>query len=514
MSKSFRLLTTGIKVKRPKPSTTFLNDAALAAINAQDNEPGDVRANNFIEVEGDDVPDALDSFQSLANTYGIPEVIMGNLEKAGFIKPTPIQMQAIPLMMQRREVMCSAPTGSGKTLAFLLPIIVQLKQPKSIGFRAIILAPTRELAKQLHRDFLWISEGTGLTIHIINDVEDAANRFSPSSKQMKDILITTPLRLVCLLSTDPPSLDVKYLRWLVIDECDRLFDAAFREQLATIYKACSHAKRIRRALFSATFDDSLEEWFKMNLDNVVSLVVGGKNLPTHSVKQSLLFVGNEDGKVMALRNLISKGIDVPALIFVRDKEVAKSLFRHLITSGINAECIHSERLEYIRDRLVNDFREGKILFLICTELMGRGIDFKAVNTVINYDCPTNVVSYIHRVGRTGRGGKTGCAITFYTEQDIVYLRKIARVMKVSGCPVPDFLTKEVDQEPSVDPNKSKKRETNVKKKSQVKKKKKRLVEKKKRERENRAESNDQKQKPLKKKKIKKKDKGTELTDNK
>ena len=164
MSESFRLLTTGIKVKRPKPSTTFLNDAALAAINAQDNEPGDVRTKNFIEVEGDDVPDALDSFQSLANTYDIPEVIMGNLERAGFIKPTPIQMQAIPLMMQRREVMCSAPTGSGKTLAFLLPIIVQLKKPKSIGFRAIILAPTRELAKQLHRDFLWISEGTGLTI--------------------------------------------------------------------------------------------------------------------------------------------------------------------------------------------------------------------------------------------------------------------------------------------------------------------------------------------------------------
>ena len=445
MSKSFHLLTTGIKFKKPQVLQKHDSEDDEDAIGVETHEeqvPKDVRETNCIEVEGDDIPDALDTFEALAEIYGIPENIMNNLKSAGFKRPTAVQMQAIPLLMHKREVICSAPTGSGKTLAFLIPLILQLKESKSIGFRAIILAPTRELAKQLHRDFLWISDGTGLRIHIINDVEVAAERFSKDSKWKKDILITTPKKLVSLLTTDPPVLEMKYLRWLVIDECDKLFETGLREQLATIYQACSKAKKIRRAMFSATFDDSLEEWFKMNLDNVVSLVVGGKNLPTHSVKQKLVFTGNETGKMIAIRNMINEGVDVPALIFVQKKESAKKLFSKLIGQGINTECIHSDRPEHERDKIVNQFREGKIMFLISTELMGRGIDFKAVNTVINFDCPATVVAYIHRIGRTGRGGKTGTSFTFYTHKDVTVLRKIARVMKTSGCPVPDFLTRE------------------------------------------------------------------------
>lgn len=442
MSESFRLLTSGIKFKKTKVSHESVEDVCQEEEAPRESNGADVREANLIEVEGEDIPDAMDTFEAMAASYNIPEVIMKNLENAGFKRPTAIQMQAIPLLMNKREVICSAPTGSGKTLAFLLPLILQLKEPKSIGFRAIILAPTRELAKQLHRDFRWISDGTGLRIHIINDVDAAARNFSKESKWMKDILITTPKKLVTLLSADPPVLVTKYLRWLVIDECDKLFESGLREQLAAIYQACSKAKRIRRAMFSATFDDSLEEWFKLHLDNVVSLVVGGKNLPTKSVQQHLIFAGNEEGKFIAIRNLIGEGVAAPALIFVHNKEVAKKLFANLISLGINTEVIHSDRSQSDRDKVVDLFREGKIMFLISTELMGRGIDFKAVNTVINYDCPQTIVAYIHRIGRTGRGGKKGTSYTFYTEKDISILRKIARVMKASGCPVPEFLTQE------------------------------------------------------------------------
>jgi ATP-dependent RNA helicase DDX52/ROK1 len=192
-------------------------------------------------------------------------------------------------------------------------------------------------------------------------------------------------------------------------------------------------------MFSATFSDELAAWFKMNLDNVVSLIVGGKNCATESVDQRLQFVGNEAGKEIALKNLILKGMDVPVVIFVDHIKTAKTVFKHLITCNINAECIHSDRPQVEREKVMRQFREGKIMFLVATELLGRGIDFRAVNTVINYDCPKSATAYIHRIGRTGRAGRSGLAITFYKENDIPRLRAILSVMKRSKYEIPDFL---------------------------------------------------------------------------
>lgn len=214
-----------------------------------------------------------------------------------------------------------------------------------------------------------------------------------------------------------------------------------REQLALIYKHVSGAKNVRRAMFSATFDESLESWFQMNLDNVVTLIVGGKNVVTSSIDQHLQFVGSEEGKLLALKNLIFKGLEAPVLIFVEEKEKGKKLFANLISEGINVEVIHSDRIQSQRDKIVSSLREGKILFLICTELMGRGIDFKAVNTVINYDLPSNSTSYIHKIGRVGRAGRKGAAITFFTESDVGKMEKMLDVMKRSGCKIPEFLLK-------------------------------------------------------------------------
>jgi ATP-dependent RNA helicase DDX52/ROK1 len=168
-----------------------------------------LRKINKIYVNGTDINDPFESFNDLK----LDESILKNIEKSGFQSPTPIQMQTIPLMIDRREIIGCAPTGSGKTLAFLLPILHQLKRPQKLGFRAIILAPTRELAKQIHRECLWISEGTGLRVHIIKNVNLAQKKFGPNSALKYDILVTTPNRLVWLLKQEPKAINInKYLK--------------------------------------------------------------------------------------------------------------------------------------------------------------------------------------------------------------------------------------------------------------------------------------------------------------
>ena len=435
-SSTFRRLSAGAVFPRscqPQPQLLRATDALSS------DAEGLATAQQVIDVDGEDIPDPVDSFAALAARYDVPGSVVQQLNAMGYETPTVIQQHALPLMLERREMMCSAPTGSGKTLAFLLPIVSVLRSPQTTGFRALVLTPTRELAKQVHAEFIAVARGTGLRIHVIKSVREAGVRFGNKSKGFKDVLVTTPNRLLYLLNQDPPVLNLTRLLWLVIDECDKLFEEDFREQLAFIYHACSRSQHLRRAMFSATFSDELAQWFKVNLDNVVSLIVGGKNCATGTVAQRLQFVGSEEGKVLALKNLILEGLDVPVLIFVSRSETASRLFQQLIRSGVNAECIHSGRPQAERERVVRQFRQGSVLFLVATELLGRGIDFRAVNTVINYDCPTSSVAYIHRIGRTGRAGRRGQAITFYGEEDVPRLRCVLQVMTKAGCQLPAFL---------------------------------------------------------------------------
>ncbi|XP_012504088.1 PREDICTED: probable ATP-dependent RNA helicase DDX52 [Propithecus coquereli] len=190
------------------------------------------------------------------------------------------------------------------------------------------------------------------------------------------------------------------VEWLVVDESDKLFEdgkTGFRDQLASIFLACTSPK-VRRAMFSATFAYDVEQWCKLNLDNVITVSIGARKA--------------EDGL----------GFNPPVLVFVQSIERAKELFHELIYEGINVDVIHAERTQQQRDNTVHSFRAGKIWVLICTALLARGIDFKGVNLVINYDFPTSSVEYIHRIGRTGRAGHKGKAVTFFTEDDKPLLR--------------------------------------------------------------------------------------------
>uniref|UniRef100_A0A8C9U401 ATP-dependent RNA helicase n=1 Tax=Scleropages formosus TaxID=113540 RepID=A0A8C9U401_SCLFO len=423
-----------------------------------------IRHQNRINVHGIDIPDPVDTFEELQEEYQLNPRIIQNLRAAGFQTPTPIQMQAIPLMLHRREILACAPTGSGKTVAFCLPLLAHLHQPTNKGFRALIISPTRELASQTHRELCKLSQGIGFRVHIIDKGAVAAKKYGPKSARKFDILVTTPNRLIYLLKQDPPAMDLSSVEWLVVDESDKLFEegkTGFRDQLATIFLACT-SPHIRRALFSATFALDVEQWCHLNLDNLVSISIGHspmfqlendlcvflcvsvslcmfRNSAADTVEQELLFVGTENGKLLAMRDLIKKGFMPPVLVFVQSIERARELFHELVYEGINVDVIHADRTQQQRDNVVSSFRSGKIWVLICTALLARGIDFKGINLVINYDFPTSAVEYIHRIGRTGRAGHKGKAITFFTEDDKPLLRSIANVIKQAGCPVPDYM---------------------------------------------------------------------------
>ncbi|XP_010007406.1 PREDICTED: probable ATP-dependent RNA helicase DDX52 [Chaetura pelagica] len=420
--------------KEKKPTAEKLERLRREKINRFRNQ-------HKINVQGTDLPDPIATFDQLQKEYNIHPRIMENIQAAGFRVPTPIQMQAIPVMLHGRELLASAPTGSGKTLAFCIPLLAHLKQPRNKGFRALIISPTRELASQTHRELVKLAEGTGFRIHMIHKAAEAAKKFGPKSSKKFDILVTTPNRLIYLLKQDPPAIDLTSVEWLVVDESDKLFEdgkSGFREQLASIFLACT-SHLVRRALFSATFAHDVEEWCKLNLDTVILVSVGARNSAAETVEQELLFVGSETGKLTAMRELIKKGFAPPVLVFVQSIERAKELFHELIYEGINVDVIHADKTQQQRDNVVHSFRAGKIWVLICSALLARGIDFKGVNMVINYDLPTSAVEYIHRIGRTGRAGHTGKAVTFFTEDDKPLLRSIANVIQRAGCPVPDYI---------------------------------------------------------------------------
>lgn len=417
---------------------------------------GRLRKKNRIFIEGTDIPSLFTSFQQLETIFKLPSSVTKVLTQAlKFTTPTPIQMQAVSTMLHRRELLACAPTGSGKTLAFLIPAIshclgksIENGQPKmKKTLKVLILSPTRELADQIFKVGKQLLEVESkpplLKLQVLN--KSIVKKFQTAGSNhgnKYDILVSTPNRLVYLLNHDPPLINLSTVEWLIIDESDKLFEAneknCFREQLGTIYSSCT-SKNIRRAMFSATFAFDVQEWCHMNMDNVIQINIGGKNTAVKSVDQKLLFAGSESGKLIALRDLIRQGFKPPALIFVQSKERAKELFAELIYDGINVDAIHADRTPTQRENSVTATRTGKTWLLICTELMGRGIDIKGINLVINYDFPTSAISYIHRIGRTGRAGRHGEAVTFFTEDDKPLLRSIANVIKEAGCPVPEYM---------------------------------------------------------------------------
>lgn len=437
--------------------------------------------------------------------------ITHNIEIGKWINPTAIQMQAIPSLLQRRDTLGCAPTGSGKSGAFLIPVLFlatveedvfygtasstttdstdskstkdkknkkrkrdlneqsqsqQKKKENHQGhIRSLILAPSRELAQQLHRELDRLGEGkiNGLRTALLSK-SNAAVVSTLGGKAGLDVLVTTPLRLVDAMENHKENgskgVDLSRVRVVVLDEADRLLDATdgadkhrkatpdnnnqtvsgsvfgktFLEQIDTILSAIPPTAV--RSLFSATIGSSVRQLAESILRNPIDITISsapGSTIANPDIEQKLSFVGKEEGKLLAIRQIIQKGISPPVIIFLQSKDRAQALFQELLYDGVNVDVIHAGRTQGARDAAVVKFRKGETWVLICTDLVARGVDFKAVNMVINYDLPESGVTYVHRIGRTGRAGRKGEAVTLYTEADFEHIGTIANVMKLSGC---------------------------------------------------------------------------------
>lgn len=390
-----------------------------------------------IKVTGSDVPHPIKSFEMLCKEHKFPHFVLRNLTKYGFKQPTPIQMQATTVSVHGRDLIAHAPTGSGKTLAFLLSILHKVNTHEKEGFRAVVVSPTRELATQIYEHLRNLTEGKKVkTCLMTKSVANALQGQDPTMRQKYDILVTTPLRLVHALQKGET--DLSKVRSLVLDEADTLMEKGFLEQMDEILAACS-STNLQISLFSATLPSSVEQMAKTIMKDPIRIIVGSKNAATETIDQGLVYVGQEEGKLLEIRRMILTGFKPPCLVFVQSIERAKELFHELIYESINVDVIHSERSQTQRNRIVQKFRSGELWVLICTELMARGIDFKGVNVVINYDFPQSAQSYIHRIGRTGRAGRPGKAITYFTKEDAPHLRTIVNVMRESGCDVPEWM---------------------------------------------------------------------------
>ncbi|PKA58988.1 DEAD-box ATP-dependent RNA helicase 57 [Apostasia shenzhenica] len=385
-----------------------------------------------IHISGRDIPSPLRNFEELKSRYGCKSHLLHNLFELRIKEPTPIQRQAIPILLAERECFACAPTGSGKTLAFLFPMLMKIK-PGSEGVKGVILCPTRELAAQTTRECKKLAKGKMFCIKVMTKELSRSGDFAKISC---DILVSTPLRLAFAMQNR--KLNLSRVEYLVLDESDKLFELGFVEQIDCVVKACSNPSIIR-SLFSATLPDSVEELARTIMHDAVRVIVGRKNSASTLIGQKLLFAGSEKGKLFALRQIFAEGLNPPVLVFVQSKERVKELYKELAFDDIKADVVHADLSQEQREDAVDNFRAGKTWVLIATDLMARGMDFKGINCVINYDFPESAAAYIHRIGRSGRAGRPGEAITLFTEEDKPFLRNIANVMKDSGCEVPPWI---------------------------------------------------------------------------
>ena len=381
-------------------------------------------------VDGTDIPSPIEHFSSLVRPpLNAPQHVVDVLFQRNHKIPTAVQVQAIPTLLSGRDLLACAPTGSGKTLAYLIPLFARLREPSvTSGVRAVVVAPTMELAMQIEREAFFLMKGARWKF--VQHGQTTKN---------KDIFITTPQRVASMI--DNKLVDLGNVEFLVFDEGDKLWEpsAGFLNLTDKVVAACSKPSKVV-ALFTATLSEKVEEAARSVMSSdAIRVIVRGRTVANKDVDQRLVFCGNELGKVVAMRNLIREGLTPPVLIFVQSIERTKELADELRCNGLHLAIMNSKMSTEERDATVTNFRLGKIWVLITTELLSRGIDFKHIGTVINFDFPTTSESYIHRIGRTGRAGNKGLAITFFTEDDRERLPPIVKIAVESGSTVDDWL---------------------------------------------------------------------------
>ncbi|KAF8912927.1 P-loop containing nucleoside triphosphate hydrolase protein [Gymnopilus junonius] len=397
-----------------------------------------------VSAKGKNIPPHADTFEAM-ESHGLLHRLFSNLQSFGYKQPTSVQAYCVPILLEGRDLVAISPTGTGKTLAYLLPLFSKLGAPASnstvdagTGVRAVIIVPTRELAHQIHNECLKLAQGRKWKIVLFSKA--TANSLSQKGARDKvDIIISTPLRFVAALQEG--TLDLNNVRHLILDEADRLLDAEFISQSQEIIAACTFPNT-QKALFSATLPAGAEKLAMQMVHDPIRVVVGLKDTPLPLISQSLTYVADDPSKLPSLLTYLAQPYNPPVLVFTSTQTRATSLAEELVLNGIpNVDCLHAGLTQKEREDAASRMRKGESWVMVTTEVMGRGMDFKGVREVINYDFPTSVQSYVHRIGRTGRAGREGKAVTFFTDEDAPYLKMIANIILQSGSSVPDWILK-------------------------------------------------------------------------
>ncbi len=375
---------------------------------------------------------------------GIVDPILKALETEGYRQPTPIQEQAIPLLLRGKDLLGCAQTGTGKTAAFAIPILQKLwearngrRGPRPI--RALVVTPTRELALQIGESFQTYGRHTGLrTAVIFGGVKQHAQ--TQALRRGVDVLVATPGRLLDLMNQGYVSLkDVEYS---VLDEADHMLDMGFIHDIRRIVRELP--ARRQSLFFSATLPPAILELAHSILGEPERITIRPEQTTAEKVEQAVFFVGKRD-KAKLLVHLLREQPQDSTLVFSRTKHGADRIVRLLRKKGIPADAIHGNKTQNARQRSLNRFRSGRTRVLVATDIAARGIDVEALGRVINYDLPNIPETYVHRIGRTGRAEASGVALSFCDASERPYLRDIQkliaqRIPVVAEHPYPEALT--------------------------------------------------------------------------
>ncbi len=374
------------------------------------------------------ITETIDSFDSL----GLAAPLLQAVKASGYTTPTPIQAKAIPLALAGKDLMAGAQTGTGKTAAFALPVLQKLlplastsTSPAKHPIRALVLTPTRELAIQVEESFKVYAKNTPLKSLVVFGGIDIKTQ-TPHLKTGVEILVATPGRL--LDHVEQKTLSLNQVQILVLDEADRMLDMGFMPDLKRILALLP--KQRQNMMFSATFSNEIKKLADDFLTNPVLVEVARSNATNENVSQKVYLV--EQAKKQAfLTQLLRNEAANQVIIFTKTKITASKLSRALHKEGIAADAIHGDKSQKERIEALDAFKAGKVTVLVATDVAARGLDISDLPMVINYEIPSAPEDYVHRIGRTGRAGASGIAISLVCEDEEKYLTEIEKLIKKS-----------------------------------------------------------------------------------
>ena len=375
-------------------------------------------------------PDILD-FDSLGfDSLGLAPQILKALAEFGYTTPTPIQAQAIPLVLEGRDLMAGAQTGTGKTAAFALPLLQKLlplasssTSPAKHPVRALILTPTRELAIQVEESVKVYAKHTALRSLVVFGGVDIKTQ-TPHLKTGVEILVATPGRL--LDHIEQKTVNLGQVQMLVLDEADRMLDMGFMPDLKRILALLP--KQRQNLMFSATFSNEIKKLSDDFLTNPTLIEVARSNAAAENVTQKVYHVAQADKQVLLIQVLKQENVK-QVIIFTKTKLTASRLSKALERDGIAADAIHGDKSQQERMAALDAFKAGKISTLVATDVAARGLDIDQLPMVINFEIPSAPEDYVHRIGRTGRAGASGAAISFVSPDEEKYLVEIEKLIK-------------------------------------------------------------------------------------